>query len=66
MSKGIAVNIEAYDRFKSFLNKDGIYDWTIWNAEAFIEGSADFVEVEFDDDEDFWKAFDAFKKATLH
>lgn len=66
MSKGIAVNIEAYNRFESFLNKEGVYDWTIWNAEDFVNGTADVVEVEFEDDEDFWKAFEAFKKATLH
>ena len=66
MSKGIAVNIEAYDRFKSFLNNEGIYDWTIWNSEDFVSGQAEIVQVEFDDEDDFWAAFNAFKKVTLN
>lgn len=66
MSRGIAIKIEHFERFKNLLSNEGVYDWTIWNIEDFFNRSSDIVEIEFDDEEEFLKAFNAYKKVTLH
>ena len=66
MSRGIAVPIEHFDRFANLLSKEGVFDWTIWNIEDYFNRNTDMVEVEFDDDEEFLKAFNAYKSVTLH
>lgn len=66
MSRGIAVPVEHFNRFSSLLSKEGVFNWTIWNIEDYFNRNTDIVEVEFDDEEEFLKAFDAYKKVTLH
>jgi hypothetical protein len=66
MAYGLVIKKEYFNRFQNLLNSEGIYDWDIWNINDYLTHNDDVVKIEFNNDQEFYKAFDVWKKVTLN